>query len=204
MLHTCVQRFDVVDGRGNILGLHVKWTHPKYKPQIATTQGLAGPQVTIRWRKRMPFSDKLVAGEGSISINYKKATSHNIMGRIKSTCTPELKPHNHTQYIPANSGTFSFLKCIVSRLNSDDRHNIAPWSVKNTGLLFPPFLTFYGVYTMCKMAKCLARAEHCSDESQHIQIYMLLGSHQEKGGDPFLMPPTASVSIGSNSCTTAV
>jgi len=74
----------------------------------------------------MPFSDKLVADEGSITINYMKATCHNIMGRIKSTCTPELKPHHHTWYIPANSGTSSFLKSIVSRLNSEDRHNIAP------------------------------------------------------------------------------
>ena len=131
----------------------------------------------------MPFSDKLVAGEGSITINYMKPTCHNIMGRIKSTCTPELKPH--TWYIPSNSGTFSFLKCIVSRLNSEDSHGIAPWSVKNTGLLFPTFLTFYGVYTMCKMAKCLARAKHCSDESRCIQIYMLLGSHQQKGGTHF-------------------
>jgi hypothetical protein len=31
MLHACVQRFDVMGGRRNILGLHGKWTHPHRK-----------------------------------------------------------------------------------------------------------------------------------------------------------------------------
>jgi hypothetical protein len=29
MLHACVERFDVMGGRGNILGWHGKWTHPQ-------------------------------------------------------------------------------------------------------------------------------------------------------------------------------
>jgi hypothetical protein len=51
----------------------------------------------------MPFGDKLVAGEGTITINHKKATCHNIMG--------ELKPHTAT--LGTLSSTFCFLKCCV-------------------------------------------------------------------------------------------
>jgi hypothetical protein len=32
MLHTCVERFDVIGGRENILGWDGKWTRPKYRP----------------------------------------------------------------------------------------------------------------------------------------------------------------------------
>lgn len=87
----------------------------EYKPQITATQGIAGQQVTIIRRKHMPFGDKLVAGEGSITINHKKATCHDIMG--------ELKPHTAT--LGTLSSTFCFLlKCCVKTGQQRQAHDV--------------------------------------------------------------------------------
>jgi hypothetical protein len=43
MLHTCVQRFDVMGERGNILGSHAKWTHPMLECDRSTALTVVAP-----------------------------------------------------------------------------------------------------------------------------------------------------------------